>query len=131
MRKILQKVSAQQITVGSSKVTHRLDRSFIYGEVSSLRYTAGAETEKQREKYLLDKTTPLQQRHKGCSEACLGRRRPADSNCDFKNQASPFFQQATPCGPCCSINICIYCTVAVLNAHCISTYCFYLEEGSF
>ena len=35
VRKILQKVSAQQITVGPSKVTHRLDRSFIYGEVSS------------------------------------------------------------------------------------------------
>ena len=34
MRKILQKVSAQQITVGPSKVTHRLDRSFIYCEVS-------------------------------------------------------------------------------------------------
>ena len=34
VRKILQKVSAQQITVGPSKVTHRLDRSFIYGEVS-------------------------------------------------------------------------------------------------
>ena len=35
MREILQKVPAQQITVGPSKVTHRLDRSFIYGEVSS------------------------------------------------------------------------------------------------
>ena len=35
MRTILQKVSAQQITVWPSKVTHRLDRSFIYGEVSS------------------------------------------------------------------------------------------------
>ena len=39
MRKILQKVSAQQITVGPSKVTHRLDRSFIYGEVSSRQVT--------------------------------------------------------------------------------------------
>ena len=36
MREILQKVSAQQITVGPSKVTHRLDRSFIYGEGSNL-----------------------------------------------------------------------------------------------
>ena len=29
-KKILKKVSAQQITVGPSKVTHRLDMSFIY-----------------------------------------------------------------------------------------------------
>ena len=35
VRKILQKVSAQQITVGPSEVTHRLDRSFIHGEVST------------------------------------------------------------------------------------------------